>query len=550
MAETLAPVVEVNIGKSKETIKGLRESISKLRDQILNLTEGTDEYNEAVNQLQADQRKLDNVMALTKKTATALDGSYDALVHKMALLKKEWRATNDEARRNELGKQIDEINTRLKELDKSTGTFVRNVGNYESALDGLSDGVKDFGTQMRESMETVEPTKQQFESVSNIASGLASGFAAVKGAAALLGIENTNLEKSLVKVQAAMAIAQGIGGLKGLVEGFAKAKVAFKGLTTAVQVASKAMGATGWGLVIAAVITALTVLVSWIKKTSKEAEELKEKQDEVRQSHEEWSTSMSNSAAGLIAKYEKLREEWKSLGDDVKSRNNFIKQNQDAFEELGIKLQTIAEADKLFIDQTNDFITAVMKRATAQAYSDRLNQTAKQRVELEQTAKFNMAHTVVSNGGYTKGNNPFSYFQFTNGEIENAFSSEENLRKFYNDYLQFTKEVNGEQVPYGNKGINTWLGTAGNLVEYNVGETKENSLEMAQQLRANVIKILELYSQSKSDAKEIVKIEQELKALLGGVAGYTGGTTTTTTTTTTTASKTEDAEKKAIEGKI
>ena len=117
-----------------------------------------------------------------------------------------------------------------------------------------------------------------------------------------------------------------------------------------------------------------------------------------------------------------------------------------------------------------------------------------ERIALESTAKYNMGRTVVSNGDGAKGNNVFGYWQFTQADIEKAFATKESLQKFYKDYLQFTKEVNGEQVPYGNKGKNAWLGTAGNLVEFTVDN--ENSVEQAQQLRANVLRILQLYEEA------------------------------------------------------
>lgn len=532
MAEVFESVIKIETGQSEQSVKGLKKHISDLRDHILNLEQGTEEYNSAVADLMDSQRRLDEVMSLTKKTATALDGSYDALCHQMALLRKEWKATNDEARRNELGKQIDEINDQLKELDGSIGNFQRNVGNYKSALEGLDDTIggpdgggglaascKSFQQQMSEMNESIEPTKQKFESVSNIASGVAGGFAAVQGAMALCGIESENFEKTMIKLQAAMALAQGIGGMKGLVEGIGKAKVAFQGLMSTVKAASKAMGATGWGLVITVAVTALTALVSWIKKTSDEAERLKQKQDEARESQEKWAASMSKSASGILSKYMELSEQWKSLGDDIAERNNFIKQNQDAFTELGIKIQSIADADKLFIDQTDDFVAAVMKRATAQSYSDRLQDTTDEIIKLTTTAKGNMFNTVVSNGGYTKGNNPFGYFQFTQGDVEKAFATEESLRQFYNDYLQYSKEVNGQQAPYGNKGKNTWLGTAGNLAEYEMGDEKWNSLDQAVALKANVEKILKLYSDARGDAQAIAKIQSELTSMFSNLGG-------------------------------
>lgn len=136
MATENVKILNIKTGDSEKSVKALRQEIKDLRDAILNLDKGTEEYNQAVEQLQEDQRNLDEVMALTKKTATALEGSYDALTFQMAALKKEWRATTDEARRDELGKQILEINNQLKDLDASTGNFQRNVGDYKNQMAG------------------------------------------------------------------------------------------------------------------------------------------------------------------------------------------------------------------------------------------------------------------------------------------------------------------------------------------------------------------------------------------------------------------------------
>lgn len=262
-------ILKVETGESQKTVKGLKQDISDLKDAILNLEQGTDEYNDAVKQLQDAQRDLNRVQSLTKESAVALEGSYDALVHQMSLLKKEWRATNDEARRNELGKQIDEINDQLKEFDSSVGNFQRNVGNYESALNGLNTEQQSFGERMSAMQQQIEPTKMKFESIGNIASGVASGFAAAQGAMALLGIESEDFQKTMIKLQGAMALAQGIGGLSGLVEGIGKAKVAFQGLDTGIKTVNKTMGKTGWLAVILLVITAVATLVGHLVKKSK-----------------------------------------------------------------------------------------------------------------------------------------------------------------------------------------------------------------------------------------------------------------------------------------
>ena len=277
----IKPIITVDTGESQKSVKQLKKEISDLKDRILNLTKGTEEYTEAVEKLQADQRQLDEVMSLTKKTATALDGSYDALTHQMSLLKKEWRATADEARRADLGAQIDEINGKLKEMDASVGNFQRNVGNYVSHWEGMPEVTKDFGAAMAEMNQQIEPTKQKFESVSKIASGLAGGMAAVQGITALLGTENKNLAETFIKLQAAMAIAQGVGALGGLVEGLGKARVAFAELATSIKAVNIALGATGWIAVITAAVSAIILITEHLKKEREEIDWLNDSLDKL-----------------------------------------------------------------------------------------------------------------------------------------------------------------------------------------------------------------------------------------------------------------------------
>lgn len=377
MSETVTPIIKVDVGESTQTVKGLKEEIAKLRDHILNLDKGTDEYAEAVGKLQADQRKLNEVMALTKKEAVALDGSYDALTQQMALLRKEWKATNDEARRNELGKQIDEINGQLKELDGSIGNFQRNVGNYPKEMGKVEASTKDaavacksFQQQMSEMNESIEPAKQKFEAVSNIASGVAGGFAAVQGAMGLLGIESENFEKTMIKIQSAMALAQGIGGMKGLVEGIGKAKVAFAGLGTKIKAVSKVMGAAGWIGVIVAATTAIIALVSWMKKTKDNSEEVEKQLEKLSEKHKQMGSNVGNA----VGQFKLLQAEYRNL-KSVADKQKWIDENAQAFSALGLAINDVNGANKTFIDDAPKIIEALKLQAEAAALNS-IYQTA------------------------------------------------------------------------------------------------------------------------------------------------------------------------------
>lgn len=137
-------VVDIDTGSAVKSLSDLKKQINELKNQIFELDETSEEYNKKMNELGLAQQELSDYMSKTSKNCSALEGSYNALTYQMSQLRKEWQATTDEAKRAELGKQINSINDKLKDFDESIGDFHRNVGNYSSALEGL--GVKGLGS--------------------------------------------------------------------------------------------------------------------------------------------------------------------------------------------------------------------------------------------------------------------------------------------------------------------------------------------------------------------------------------------------------------------
>ena len=372
-------LLTVDTGSSEKTVKSLKKDISDLKDAILNLEKGSDAYNDAVEQLQQNQRELDEVMALTKKTATALDGSYDALVHQMSLLKKEWRATADEAKRADLGKQIDDINAQLKEMDASVGNFQRNVGNYVSHWEGMPEVTKDFGTAMREMNEQIEPTKQKFESVGKIASGLASGFAAAQGAMALLGVESEEFEQTMIKLQGAIALAQGIGGLSGLVEGLGKAKVAFGAVDTSVKTVNKTMGKTGWLAIILLIITAVTTLVAHLKKKN---EQIKDGTTALKQYNKIAKEAQSN-MAGEILKVQLLEKVATDITETTKNRTKAAEELCRLMGKQATDANILAVQEGKLKKEINGVTASMIKQAVATAQMEKLTELYKEYLDTQ-----------------------------------------------------------------------------------------------------------------------------------------------------------------------
>ena len=281
--------IRTEVYESEETMQSLKNRIKSLQDEILNLDKDTEKYNKTLEELQKASQKYNETISLTKKNAFALEGSYDALTQKMSLLKKEWRATNDESRRNELGKQIADINSQLKNMDAEIGNYQRNVGNYEGSLQNqfqlLRQEIKKYQSEVLAAEEGTEEWRQaiqklgdakhrlvdmnemaklatndigeQLSALTSVGSGVASAFGAVQGVMTLVGKDTDNLQKQMVKMQAVMAIVQGAQGIDGMIKGLKGLSMTIKTLGTNIKGLTQIMGKNGWLAVVLALAAAL-----------------------------------------------------------------------------------------------------------------------------------------------------------------------------------------------------------------------------------------------------------------------------------------------------
>lgn len=136
MAENIeTKVLSVDVGGAITNIKEYKQHIEELKGTLLGLEKGTEQYNAVATELVKEQQKLTEVMDVAKGKGEAVEGSYDNLSKTMSELKKQFKATGDEAERTNLALKINDINNQLKDMDASVGVFSRNVGNYSQAYE-------------------------------------------------------------------------------------------------------------------------------------------------------------------------------------------------------------------------------------------------------------------------------------------------------------------------------------------------------------------------------------------------------------------------------
>lgn len=160
---------------------------------------------------------------------------------------------------------INNITNSIEQTDKATQSLRSQLRQAQSDVAELSDK---FGATSKEAIEAAKRAGQlkdaigdaksltdafnpdaKFSALSGSLSGVASGFSAVEGSLALAGVQSENLQETMVRLQAAMALSQGLQGLGESIDSFkqmgAVAKNALAGIRTGIA-------ATGIGLLLVA----------------------------------------------------------------------------------------------------------------------------------------------------------------------------------------------------------------------------------------------------------------------------------------------------------
>jgi len=143
-----------------------------------------------------------------------------------------------------LKKQLKEATLEVQELSAKFGATSEAAVNAAKRAAELKDQIGDS----KALVDAFNPDTK-FKAFSQTLGAVAGGFSAVQGALGLLGAEGEDVQKTLVKVQSALALSQGLEQLGDLGDAFTNVKTVavngFKAIKTAI-------GSTGIGLIVVA----------------------------------------------------------------------------------------------------------------------------------------------------------------------------------------------------------------------------------------------------------------------------------------------------------
>jgi hypothetical protein len=290
--------------------------------------------------------------------------------------------------------EIKELTIAAQQAVMKFGEFSPEARKAEKALASARDRMEDFNDRVK----AVNPDK--FSQINTVVQGVARGFQAAQGAMALFGSESKDLERTMVKLQGAMALAEGLEGL-GRIEQQFKAifTLVIDGAKRAFNAIKAAIGATGIGLL----VVALGTIVSYwddikfaIMGVSEETKKAKLEQDKYNQSIKELNrerelllygelASKKSELADIEARQNQLSEEYIKIQQRLKviSQSRALAGVQHGKEEEA-QLRRLLQANSLKSEQlVNDEIKtrqaikkieeadAARALATAQNVSDK-----------------------------------------------------------------------------------------------------------------------------------------------------------------------------------
>lgn len=393
-------IIEVSTGRSNATIRELRDIVTQGKKAMQDLEITSVEFAEVSEDVANAQNLLRNAM---RGTTAAVEGSYNAYSAEMSALKlhRKTLAENSEEYKV-MTARIVELNTKLSAMDAEIGVYGRNVGNYSSAFAGLNLNVSQV---VRELPSLTMGANQFFLAISNNLPMLVDSMGAVRREGGSV-----------------MSVISGIG------------KALFS-----------------WNTVITLIITLLSAfggdIIKWVRGLFSAEKQI----NATARAQKALNDAIKDNGLGIgedMIKLHQLREAWSALGDEMSAKQKFIEENKSAFNDLGVAVQSVADAQRLLIDDTEEFEKAMIARAKATAAMNLAVASSEKVLSLQQQ----LDNTTMLETGTRWGFNEYGVFErqsYTEMTKEYRTISEalqkarDEAEKFYEMMSSFQAEANG-----------------------------------------------------------------------------------------------------------
>ena len=260
-------------------------------------------------------------------------------------------------------KTLGDMKQLIKEANFELLAAQKNFGDYSQEAVKAAKKVADLKDSLAEARETADlfdPGKK-FQAFSGALTAVAGGISAVQGAFGLLGAEGKDIEKTLVKVQSALALSQGLSAIKDSAKDFQRLKTVAVDSFKAIKAAIGSVGIGALVIAIAALVAYWDDIKALVTGVSKEQEKLLKDSQSNLKAEQEKLTALGgqDNVLKLQGKSEKdiLKLKIAQTDQVIKATEENIKQQQ-----IVIKAQIEAEKrNKAILKGILEFVTAPLQ---------------------------------------------------------------------------------------------------------------------------------------------------------------------------------------------
>lgn len=379
------------------------QAVAKASSQLAALKKELDAEKAGLEELTKQQREL---KLEADNAGVSLRQQLRNVREEIATLLLAYRSLTDQekqtAQGKELARHIDELTEKAGELNDAiadTSQAVTNAASDSRGFDQLAGGIQlvvdGFGLATAGAQALGLSESDLMEVQTQLQTALVASNA--------LTSMQVNLQKQSALMQGVNVIQTKAAATAETIRTWAVGRgvIATKTATIAQAAFNAVAKANPYVLLAMAVVTVVGALYAFAKgnEAAKKAEEERQAQlERTKEINEGIARSIGESAGSQIAAYNKLQRAWKALGDDMAKRRKFVDENKKAFQELGLSVNSVKDAEEVLVNNTSNVVQSFILRAKAAALDKAVTQAYSTMLERQDLARRNARYTVKSQG--------------------------------------------------------------------------------------------------------------------------------------------------------
>lgn len=307
-------------------------------------------------------------------------------------LEQIWRNLSDAEKQSaagqELRSKIDMLIQRggvLKDTMIDVGNAIKFQASDTAKLDAVVGGIQALTAAAQVAAGAMTMLGMSQEDAAKVQKDLMAIMSVVNG---LQVIQNSLQKESALMMGLNAARTAALNTVTAVKVAMAKADtVATKGAAAAQVLFNQAVKANPIGAAIAVVAAATAAIYAYTRGVNDAAESHKHLNDAIKE--------QASQVAEAKVKLMTLREEWRQLTSDSE-REQWVRNNADAFKSLGIEVKTTADAENVLVKTTGNFVAAMELRAEAAAYAAAAQKAMQEAIEKREEAMHRRANPTAS----------------------------------------------------------------------------------------------------------------------------------------------------------